>query len=69
MEIRSVVQREDRYYLISTLKSNDGDFPYQTSIFYSSADGERNYSMYRCYYNSWSEAEKSHANLAQLWSP
>jgi hypothetical protein len=67
MEMRTIVQRDAIYYLISTVDHGRGDYPFETTIVRSSTDGYMFSPIYRCHYLTLTFAMAGHRNLVELW--
>jgi len=68
MEMRTIIQRENTFYLISTVDLGKGDFRYQTTIVLSSSEGYIPPApLYRCHYKTLENAISGHRNVMELW--
>ena len=68
MEIRTIVQRHERYYMIVTVSHLGGDYPYETRIVLADENAvEPPRPVYTCFYETLSFATKGHDNLVKLW--
>ena len=68
MEMQTIVQRIDRYYLISTVDHKAGDWPFVTTIrVVADTPDLPSAPVYRCYHKKEIDAISGHQHLVTLW--